>query len=99
METLTSPLLKAPARHEADLMITDAELATMIDLARSRRARGIVIGSGRTENATQNARAIKAAWDRAGGQTLGTVTWAGTGASWLRHATRFADTDPDLWVM
>jgi hypothetical protein len=99
MEAPTSPLLKTPARHDADPAATDAELATIIELARSRRARTIAIGSGRTPRAIATSRAIATAWERAGGRTLDMITWPETGASWLRHATRFAVTDPDLWVM
>jgi hypothetical protein len=80
-------------------MVTDAELATIIELARNRRARSIAVGSGRTAHATANARAIEAAWDRVGGKTLGTITWPETGASWLRHVTRFTAINSDLLVM
>ena len=30
---------------------------------------------------------------------LTVVTWPEEAASWLRQATRFADAEPDLWVM
>jgi len=65
MEALTSPLLKTPARHDANLAATDAELATIIELARSRRARDIAIGSGRTAHAIATSRAIETAWELA----------------------------------
>ncbi|GLW98042.1 hypothetical protein [Microtetraspora sp. NBRC 16547] len=99
MEALTSPLLKTSASYNADLTATDAEVATVIRIARDRRARNIVIGSGRTPHALATSRLIKSAWDRTGGGTLDTITWPETGASWLRHASRFAAADPDLWVM
>ncbi|WP_283133625.1 hypothetical protein [Rhizohabitans arisaemae] len=99
MEALTSPLLKTPASHDADPTATDAEVATVIGIARDRRARNIVIGSGRTPGALATSRLIESAWDRAGGGTLDTITWPETGASWLRHASRFAAAAPDLWVM
>jgi sugar phosphate isomerase/epimerase len=97
--SLTGPLLTAPPPHDADLAATDAELATIIELARNRGAQDIVIGSGRTPHAGATARAIEAAWDRVGGRTLDTITWPETAASWLRHASRFAASHPDLWVM
>ncbi|MFB7484663.1 hypothetical protein ACFUEM_38520 [Streptomyces anulatus] len=99
MDPLTSPLLKQPASHDADLTATAAEVAAIVRLTRGRRAQSIAIGSGRTPHARETARLIEAAWDRAGGTTLTTVTWPETGASWLRHASRFADASPDLWVM
>ncbi|MFF8619055.1 hypothetical protein [Streptomyces sp. NPDC015350] len=99
MDPLTSPLLKRPASHDADLRTTAAEAGAIVRLARARRARTIVIGSGRTPHALATAALIGSAWERAGGATPATVTWPETGASWLRHASRFADADPDLWVM
>ncbi|PJN25719.1 hypothetical protein CG736_14900 [Kitasatospora sp. CB02891] len=78
---------------------TAAEVAAIVQLARDRRARTVVIGSGRTPHARESARLIESAWDRAEGTILATITWPETGASWLRHASRFADADPDLWVM
>lgn len=99
MEALTSPLLKASVSYDADLTATDAEVATVIRIARDRRARDIAIGSGRTPHALATSRLIESAWDRTGGGTLDTITWPETGASWLRHASRFAAADPDLWVM
>lgn len=99
MDPLTSPLLNAPASYDADLTATDAEIATIVQLARDRRARTIVIGSGRTPHALAASRLIESAWDHAGGGILDTITWPETGASWLRHASRFAAANPDLWVM
>jgi hypothetical protein len=99
MEAVTSPLLRAPAHCDADLPVTNAELAGIVELARSRDARTIAIGSGRGTCSITNAHAIGTAWERAGGRALETITWPETGASWLRHATRFAAADPDLWVM
>ncbi|MFB7919157.1 hypothetical protein [Streptomyces sp. NPDC056061] len=99
MDPLTSPLLKRPASHDAVPTATDAEVAAIVHLARDRRAHTIVIGSGRTPHALETSRLIESAWDRAGGTTLATITWPETGASWLRHASRFADANPDLWVM
>ncbi|MFE4422393.1 hypothetical protein [Streptomyces sp. NPDC056817] len=99
MDPLTSPLLKRPASYDADLTATAAEIAAIVQLARERRAHTIVIGSGRTPHALATSRLIESAWDHAGGTTLATITWPETGASWLRHASRFADANPDLWVM
>ncbi|MGH2869147.1 MAG: hypothetical protein ACRDRN_07220 [Sciscionella sp.] len=106
MYTLTSPLLRAPASHSdrnaeqgTDVLATDAEISTLVCLARSRHAHDLVIGSGRTPRAVATTRAIETAWERIGGRVLLAITWPETGASWLRHATRFAAPDPDLWVM
>lgn len=99
MDALTSPLLTSPPDHDADLAATDAELATIVELARKRGAHDIVIGSGRTPRATATSSAIAAAWKSAGGRTLDMIAWPETGASWPRHASRFAAPDPDLWVM
>jgi hypothetical protein len=99
MEALTSPLLRVPTHGDADLPVTNAELAGIVELARSREARTIAIGSGRGPCSIANAHAIGTAWERAGGRALDPITWPETGASWLRHATRFAAADPDLWVM
>ncbi|GAA1026546.1 MULTISPECIES: type 1 periplasmic-binding domain-containing protein [Amycolatopsis] len=99
MDTLTSPLLTSPARHDSDLIAAEAEIEAIVRLARGRGARDIAIGSGRTVRAVAAARSIESAWDRAGGRTLATITWPETGASWLRPASRFAAADPDLWIM
>ncbi|MFB6876017.1 hypothetical protein [Streptomyces sp. NPDC056323] len=99
MDPLTSPLLKRPASHDGDLRVTVAETEALVRLARARRARTLAIGSGRTPHALATATLIESAWERAGGTTFTTVTWPETGASWLRHATRFADAAPGLWVM
>ncbi|MGW4792100.1 hypothetical protein ACWEPC_06760 [Nonomuraea sp. NPDC004297] len=96
---MNSPLLMTPASDDADATVTDAEVAALVSMARDRRARSVVIGSGRTPGALATARLIAAAWERAGGDVLDTITWPETGASWLRFATRFAAADPDLWVM
>lgn len=99
MQTLTSPLLRVSANHEADLAATDAEVSALVLLARNRHARDIVIGSGRTPPAVTTAHAIQTAWERDGGRVLHTITWPETSASWLRHASRFAAVGSDLWVM
>lgn len=103
MDALTSPLLRTSVSrdmdNDTDPVATEAEIYAMVCLARSRRAHDIVIGSGRSPSAAATGHAIQAAWERDGGRVLGTITWPETGASWLRHATRFAAADPDLWVM
>jgi hypothetical protein len=99
MEALTSPLLKTRAHHDVDIPINGAELGAIAELARRRRARSVVIGSGRTSHAIEGVQAIAAALQASGTQAPDTVTWPEAGASWLRQATRFADADPDLWVM
>jgi hypothetical protein len=99
MVALTCPLLKRPATYDADVTVTDAEVASLVRLARARRAKSVVIGSGRTPRALATAALIGSAWEHAGGIVLATITWPETGASWLRHASRFAAANPDLWVM
>lgn len=103
MDALTSPLLRTSVSRDlgtdTDLVATDAEISAMVRLARGRDAHDIVIGSGRTANAAATARAIQAAWERDSSRVLRTITWPETGASWLRHAARFAAAEPDLWVM
>lgn len=99
MEPLTSPLLPTPTTPDTDRAPTRAEITTVIAPARARRARTLVIGSGRTPNALATARLIDAAWNGTGGITLATITWPETAASWLRQATRFVAPAPDLWVM
>jgi hypothetical protein len=99
VDALTSPLLRAPPLHAFDISATDAEVSTLVALARDRGAHDIVIGSGRTSAAAATMHSIRAAWARVGGHTLAAITWTETGASWLRQATRFAATDADLWVM
>jgi hypothetical protein len=96
---VTSPLLRRPATHDSDLVATKAEVEALLQLARGRGVRDITIGAGRTARAVETARMVESAWNRAGGRTLGTVTWPETGASWLRPASRFAATNPDLWIM
>jgi hypothetical protein len=103
MDTLTSPLLRTSVSrdvdNDTDPVATDSEISALVCFARSRHAHDIVLGSGRSRRAAATAHAIQAAWERHGGRVLRTITWPETGASWLRHATRFAATDPDLWVM
>ncbi|MEU0335981.1 hypothetical protein [Streptomyces sp. NPDC006193] len=99
MDPLSSPLLKRQANYDADLTATATEVAALARLARARRAHTIVIGSGRTAHALATSHLIASAFDRAGGTVLAAISWPETGASWLRHASRFADADPDLWVM
>jgi hypothetical protein len=85
--------------NDTDPLATESEISAMVCLARSRHAHDIVIGSGRSPRTAATTHAIQAAWERDGGRVLRTITWPETGASWLRHATRFAAADPDLWVM
>lgn len=99
MKALTSPLLRVQASYDADLTATHAEVATVLGIARDRRARTLAIGSGRTPHALATSHLIASAWERTGGELLDATTWPETGASWLRHASRFAAAAPDLWVM
>lgn len=96
----TSPRLPratAPDGSEADA--TAAELNSVIRLAHDRGARSVAIGRGRTAVAARTAAAFARRWETAGRTVLDVVTWPEEAASWLRQATRFAASDPDLWVM
>jgi len=95
-----SPLLPpGVAGLTAETEATDAELSRMTELALSRGARAIAIGSGRSLAATRAAAGFARRFQAAGGSVSCAVTWPESAASWLRHATRFAAADPDLWVM
>jgi hypothetical protein len=95
-----SPLLPpGVAGPTAETEATDAELSRMTELALSRGARAIAIGSGRSLPATRAATGFARRFQAAGGSVICTVTWPESAASWLRQATRFAGADPDLWVM
>ena len=78
---------------------TDAELSRMTELALSRGARAIAIGSGNSPAATRAVREFARRFQATGGIITCAVTWPESAASWLRQATRFAAADPDLWVM
>ncbi len=95
-----SPLLPPRvADPMAGTEATDAELSRMTELALSRGARAIAIGSGRSLAATRAAAGFARRFRAAGGSVSCAVTWPESAASWLRQATRFAAADPDLWVM
>jgi hypothetical protein len=76
-----------------------AELSRMTELARSRGARSVAIGCGRSAAAAEAVTAFTRRWEASGGTVLTVVTWPEVAASWLRQATRFAAADPDLWIM
>jgi hypothetical protein len=78
---------------------TDAELTRMTELALSRGARAVAIGTGRSPAAARAAAGFARRFQATGGIIICTVTWPESAASWLRQATRFAAADPDLWVM
>jgi hypothetical protein len=78
---------------------TKAELDRMLQLALQEDARVIAVGRGRSPAATRAARGFARRWEAAGRTVLCVVTWPEEAASWLRQATRFADANPDLWVM
>ncbi|MFC4906675.1 hypothetical protein [Actinomadura gamaensis] len=99
MDALSSPLLRAHAASPAECPITDAEVATLVALARARGARTLAIGSGRPPLALAAARTVAGAWESAGGDIALKLTWPETAASWLRQATRFAAAPADLWIM
>ena len=95
-----SPLLPpgtAACATEADA--TTAELNRMAELALSRGARTIAIGTGRSPAAIRAAADFISRWEAAGRTVLCAVTWPEAAASWLRQATRFAAASPDLWIM
>ncbi|WP_245572623.1 hypothetical protein [Actinokineospora enzanensis] len=76
--------------------MTDAELATVLALAR-RRGGGLAnVGHGRDPASVAAARAFVAAWP---GEIGAIVSWPATAASWLRPACRLAAGNPDVWVL
>ena len=95
-----SPLLPPGiAGRMAETEATDAELSRMTELALSRGARAVAIGTGRSPAAAKAAAGFAGCFQATGGIIICTVTWPESAASWLRQATRFAAADPDLWVM
>lgn len=95
-----SPLLPpGAAACAAESEATAAELNRMAELALSRCARTIAIGTGRSPAAIRTAAGFASRWKAAGGTVLCHVTWPESAASWLRQATLFAAADPDLWIM
>ena len=98
----TSPRLPADlVRRAADAgaEVTEAELDRVTELALRRDARTVTIGHGRSAAATAATSAFARRWEDQGRIVLDVVTWPEEAASWLRQATRFAATNPDLWVM
>lgn len=91
------PSVTAACAPEAEA--TAAELSRMAELALSRGARTIAIGTGRSLAAIRSAAGFTSRWEAAGGTVLCAVTWPEAAASWLRQARRFAAADPDLWIM
>ncbi|WP_329154331.1 hypothetical protein OIU91_39270 [Streptomyces sp. NBC_01456] len=104
---MTSPLLSpaeaaaygplpSPAPH------TDAELAALLDLTTSSRARisTVVVGHSRDTASRTAAAAFVDGW-RARGRlpVLAVVDWPESAASWLRAASRFTTGAPDAWVV
>jgi len=95
-----SPLLPpGTAGNVAEAEATSAELSRMTELALSRGARTIAIGRGKSPAAARATADFSSRWETTGGCIIRTVTWPESAASWLRHATRYAAADPDLWVM
>jgi len=76
-----------------------AELRRLTELALRRGARSVAVGGGRSAAAAAAVTAFTRRWESGGGTVLAVVTWPEEAASWLRQATRFADAEPDLWVM
>ena len=96
----TSPLLPfGTAGRMPEAEATTAELRRMAELALSRGARNIAIGRGRSHAAIKAADGFARRWEATGGTVVCVVTWPESAASWLRQATRFAASGPDLWVM
>jgi hypothetical protein len=98
----TTPRLPASlARHAAtaETDATEAELDRMLQLTLQKNARSVVIGHGRSPVTARAVREFARRWEAAGRTLLCAVTWPEEAASWLRQATRFADANPDLWVM
>ena len=93
---LLPPGMTGPA---AETEATEAELSRMTELALSRGARAIAIGRGNSPAATRAVGEFTRRFQATGGIIICAVTWPESAASWLRQATRFTATDPDLWVM
>jgi len=83
------------------LSCSDAELAAVLALVRRIRPRpvSVVVGTAADPVSRANGDRIAQAWSREGGCVLATVRWPETAASWLRQARRFADPEPDAWVV
>jgi hypothetical protein len=95
-----SPLLPpGMAGRIAETEATDAELGRMTQLAVSRGARAVALGSGNSPVASRAAAGFARRFQARGGSIICTVAWPESAASWLRQARRFAAADPDLWVM
>ena len=100
--TETPRLPSGLARHtvmETETEATEAELDRMLRLALQRNARTVAIGHGRSSAAARSARRFARSWEASARAVLCVVTWPEDAASWLRQATRFAEANPDLWVM
>jgi len=96
----SSPLLPpGRSRHLPETEATDAELTRMTELALGRGAQAIALGRGNSPAAATAITSFARRWEAAGGTVICTITWPESAASWLRQATRFAASDPDLWVM
>jgi hypothetical protein len=97
-----SPLPRIPVRSPLTTSpCTAAEVDTLVWLLRTMRPRpvSVVIGTAADAVSRANAACIGDAWAEHGGLVLDTVTWPETAASWLRHASRFAGSEPDVWIV
>lgn len=74
--------------------MTEAELEAVLRLIGP--ARHVVIGTATDPASRADGTCIATTW---GGLVLATVTWPETAASWLRQARRFAEPNPDIWVV
>lgn len=75
------------------------EVEWLVTLASSRGASTITLGHARDQNSAAAVHAFAALWTASGRTVLRIVDWPENAASWLRQAHRFAEPEPDLWVV
>jgi len=75
------------------------EVECLVALAASRGASTITLGHARDQNSAAAVHAFASLWTASGRTVLRIVDWPENAASWLRQARRFAEPEPDLWVV
>lgn len=79
--------------------MTDAELATVLNLLVHRGIRLVNVGHGRDAGDVARAAAFTRAWTARGREVGAMVEWPATAASWLRPARRLVAGTPEAWVI